>query len=365
MALFSVMLMLTVVSCAAPSPAEEEEEARPAPEEEEEEEAAPAEPEEEVITWVGQSQFSAGSMEHESFERASALVSTLSSGRLVAEPHPAGAIAPALEAFDAVDSGSLDYAWVPGNYLRDKWLVASLFDNEINGMSPVEQFLWFLEGGGAELAQEMVEEYDVYVTRSGSLFPPEIFLSTTKELSSLQDVKGLKVRTAGDDGAIFTEMGASVVMVPGGEIYESMQRGVIDGFQFMSPAGDITMGFDEVVDYMYLSPVRQPCSTTLLLANSDKWASLSDDLKAVIEDAFLAEAWTWYGKVVQADGEAIEEYKESGVTVGPIPGDIEAEMAELAEDMYAERAAEDPFYAEVLESRHRFQDTIRETYERL
>ena len=154
-------------------------------------------------------------------------------------------------------------------------------------------------------------------------------------------------------------------MVPGGEIYESMQRGVIDAFQFMSPAGDLSMGFNEVVDYMYLSPVRQPCSTATLIVNEDCWAELPSDLQAVVEYAFLGEAWQGYAILCQEDGKATQEYIDYGVTVAPPPKDIEEEVAKLAEEMYNGRAAEDPFYAKVLESRHQFQKLIRETYLRL
>jgi len=144
-----------------------------------------------------------------------------------------------------------------------------------------------------------------------------------------------------------------------------MQRGVIDAFQFMSPAGDLGMGFHEVTDYMYLSPVRQPCSTTTLIVNKDRWAELSPDLQSVVEYAFLGEAWQLYTIITEADGAAVQEYIDYGVTVGPPPKDIEAEVARLAEKMYNERAAEDPFYAKVVESRHHFQKIRRDTYVRL
>lgn len=322
-------------------------------------------PSQEVITWKGQCQFAAGAIDYESFVRACDMVEEMSGGRLVLEPHPSDAVVPALEAFAGVDTGALDFAMDPCNYWRDKWVVAGLFDNEIAGMSPVEQFLWYLHGGGVELARRMVEGYNVHITRSGSLWPPEIFLSTTRALDSLEDIKGLKIRTAGDDGEVFTAMGASVTMIPGGEIYEAMQRGTIDAFQFLSPATDYTMGFHEVIDYLYLSPVRQPCSTSTIIVNKDRWAELTPELQSIVESAFLTEAWHWYAIVTQEDAKAIEKYKEYGVTVGAPPEDIEAAMASLADKMYTERAEADPFYKEVLDSRHNFQKAIRETYERL
>jgi len=327
--------------------------------------AAPSAAPTKAIVWNGQSQFAAGSMEHKSFERASQMITQMSGGRLVAKPHPAGSIAPPAKQFDAVDSGTLDYAIDPGNYWRDKWQVATLFDNEINGMSAIEQQLWYLSGGGLQLVRRMVEKYNVHMINAALTYPPEIFLSTTKPLRTVADIKGLKIRTAGDDGTIFTQMGASVVMIPAGEIYEAMKRGTIDAFQYMSPAADASIGFHEAVKYVYLSPVRQPCSTSMVLANKKRWAELPADLQAIVENAFLGEAWRYYGEVVQEDAKALEKYKARGAVVAPIPKEIADEVARRAEKMYAERAAKDPFYAEVLSSRHTFQKALRAMFERM
>jgi TRAP-type mannitol/chloroaromatic compound transport system substrate-binding protein len=211
----------------------------------------------------------------------------------------------------------------------------------------------------------MVEKYNVQILNAALLYPPEIFLSTTRPLRTVADIKGLKIRTAGDDGTVFTQMGASVVMVPAGEIYEAMKRGTIDAFQYMSPAGDASIGFHEVVKYVYLSPVRQPCSTSFVVANKTRWAELPADLQAIVENAFLGEAWRFYGEVVQEDAKALEKYKARGAVVAPIPPEIATEVSRLAEKLFSERAAKDPFYAEVLNSRHNFQKALRAMYERM
>ena len=322
--------------------------------------------EKEVITWVGQCQFGAGSIEYDSFKRACDLINLQSAGRLVVKPNSAGSIVAGTKQFDAVDSGTLDFALDTSAYWRDKWLVAPLFDMEVAGMSSAEQYLWLLEGGGVELAREMVgDKYNVYITKAASLYPPEIFLSTNKPINSLNDIKGMKIRTAGDDGEVFSRMGASLTMIPGGELYEAISRGTIDAFQFMSPAGDASIGLDEVVKYLYLSPVRQPCSVSLIIVNKSKWEKLPADLQEIVQTSFLSEAWHFYGRIAQADAEAIQGYKSRGVKISQPPKEVEDEMKKLAEEMYKKRAAEDPFYAKVYESRQNWKVIIDSVYNKL
>ncbi|RLC37742.1 MAG: hypothetical protein DRH33_05555 [Candidatus Nealsonbacteria bacterium] len=322
--------------------------------------------EKEVITWVGQCQFPAGSIEYDAFKKACDLINLQSAGRLVIKPNSAGSIVAATKQFDAVDSGTLDFALDTSAYWRDKWLVAPLFDMQIAGMSAAEHYLWFLEGGGAELAREMVgDKYNVYITKAAFLFPPEIFLSTVKPINSISDIKGMKIRTAGDDGEVFSKMGASLTMIPGGELYEAMSRGTIDAFQFMSPAGDTSIGLHEVVKYLYLSPVRQPCSMSMVIVNKSKWEKLPVDLQEVVQTSFLSEAWHFYGRVAQADAEAIQKYQAKGVKIGHPPKEVENAMEKLAGEMYKERSAEDPFYAKVYESKRKWKEMIDSVYNKL
>lgn len=326
----------------------------------------PAAAQQETITWVAQCQFAAGSIEFDAFKRACDRITEQSGGRLVVKANSAGSIVSGTEQFDAVDSGTLDLALDTSAYWRDKWLVAALFDMEIAGMSAAEHFLWFVEGGGVELAREMLgDDFNIHIVDAALLFPPEIFLSTSKPIRSLDDIVGLKIRTAGDDGEIFSQLGASLTMIPGGELYEAMARGTIDAYQYMSPAGDSSIGLHEVADYVYLSPVRQPCSMSMVLVNQGKWNEISADLRGIVSSAFLSEAWYFYGRVAQADAVAIEEYKAAGATVASPPAEVEQAMAELASEMYTKRAEEDPFYAKVLNSRHEWRALINGVYDRL
>jgi len=303
---------------------------------------------------------------HRAIERLSERVTTASGGRLVMKANPAGAISPAAKEFDGVHAGVLDFAMTAYGYWTDKFPAAMLFTYQIGGLSPMEAAAWQLVGGGNELAHKMITGYNVKLL-TGVILPPENFLWTHKELKAPGDLKGLKYRSGGgDEPTIFGEyLGTAGVFMPTGEIYESMQRGVIDGFQCSSPAVDYSMGFHEVSEYCWISPSRQPSEFHSYLFNTDSWAELPDDLKALVEEMCLATGLEHYTYMMREDVLAIEKLKEYGTNVLPVPASIDEAVIAAADAFYAEKRAEDPMVAEVLDSIDAFKKIYREAYQRL
>jgi len=289
----------------------------------------------------------------------------MSQGRLVLKLNPGGAIVPKTKEFDGVETGVLDWAHASiAGYWVERLPVAPLFTYTIGGLSPVEAILWYVAGGGRELHDKLVEGHKMRVFSSRTN-PPETFLYSSKPLRSVADIKGLKVRTSGDGGAILSRMGAAVVGMPSTEIYEAMQRGVIDAFERSFPASDLGGGMQEVSKYMYLSPVRQPSELCLTMVNEDSWAKLSPDLQMLFEDALMADAMQFYAEMVVEDTTAVQQYIDYGVIVEPAAEDIVSELVRQAKIFYDEKAAEDPFAAEVLTSIREFQTAVRATWPRL
>jgi len=289
----------------------------------------------------------------------------MSQGRLVLKLNPGGAIVPATKEFDGVETGVLDWAHANiAGYWVERLPAAPLFTYTIGGLSPVEAILWYVAGGGRQLHDKLVEGHKMRVFSSRTN-PPETFLYSSKPLRSVADIKGLKVRTSGDGGAILSRMGAAVVGMPSPEIYEAMQRGVIDAFERSFPASDLGGGMQEVSKYMYLSPVRQPSELCLTMVNEDSWAKLSPDLQMLFEDALMADAWQFYAEMVVEDTMAVQKYIDYGVIVEPAAEDIVSELVRQAEIFYDEKTAKDPFAAEVLTSIREFQTAVRTTWPRL
>jgi TRAP-type mannitol/chloroaromatic compound transport system substrate-binding protein len=188
-----------------------------------------------------------------------------------------------------------------------------------------------------------------------ALEPPETWGFSSVAIESLDDIKGLKMRLGSPiHREILNRMGMSTVYIPGSEVYESIQRGVIDMAEYLSPSTNWVMGFHEVAKYHYLSSTRSPFGYSGFFIRKAAWEELTPELQLVVEMAAFAEPMKTYPKTIVADGEAIQKYIDYGTNIGRLPHDVEEELIKVAAEYYDEQAAGDPFYAQVLESRRAF-----------
>jgi len=356
------IISLLIVGCApeaAPAPADEE--GAPAPEEEEE--ATPAAATDKVFDWVGQSHAGGITQQHHSLQRVAEEIGAASGGRLKMTVEVGGGIAPASKEFAAVDSGVLDFAVTCFMDWNDKFPTAGLFTMVSGGMSPMEALVWFREFGGGELADEMIEGYNVQIVRDGGwMGPPEVFLQTNKELKKAGDLKGLKIRGAGDGAEILSKLGAGMVMMPAGEIFESMTRGTIDAFECSSPTLNWDLGLNEVGDYLWLSGCRQPYEYNPFIVNKDAWEALPDDLKAIVSEVNQAETIRAYAELIRIDLAALASFRDYGTDVRVLPAAIEAEYVAAAKQFYLDKTADDPFAKKVMDSYFGFQELFDSTW---
>jgi TRAP-type mannitol/chloroaromatic compound transport system substrate-binding protein len=287
-----------------------------------------------------------------------------SGGRIKAPYHGGGEIVPSMVELDGINEGVLDFATTCTMYWMDRFGPAcNLFTYQIAGLSPTEQFFW-MQNEGLDLLKEMTADYNVF-WGPGFQTVPELFISTKDAINTPADIKGLKLRTAGDDGKIFTEMGASVVTLSTEETYESLMRGVLDGYQLSSPGYDYSIAMYEVVDYMYVGSARQPQEWQPQMWNMDTWNEFPDDLKMMCYEMGEAAAFNYYRYMVNFDLEAIPLLKEKGVHVEFIPKAIEDDFLARAEKLYAGYAAADPFFDKVLTSINNFKGLVRGTWQRM
>jgi TRAP-type mannitol/chloroaromatic compound transport system substrate-binding protein len=162
------------------------------------------------------------------------------------------------------------------------------------------------------------------------------------------------MRCSGDGGEILASMGASTVFFPGAELYESMQRGVIDAFEYASPFLNWGMAFHEVAEYMYLSPSRAPTDVAHVWANKDAWAKLTPDLQLIVYDAVATVGWDYFCESIVRDDEALVKYLDYGTKVLPLPETVVSAYLDAAMAFYAKKSAADPFYKEILDAHWEF-----------
>jgi TRAP-type mannitol/chloroaromatic compound transport system substrate-binding protein len=277
-----------------------------------------------------------------------------------------GAIVPADTELTAVDRGILDLAhngpilWV--GELPD----APPFSTTVGGPTALQYYMWYMWGEGLDLMQEMFDTAGLNIIPvAADCREPETFLYTSFEMNAPEDLAGKKMRLLGDEAAIFGRLDVAAVSTPSPEIYEAMQRGVIDGFQHSSLATDWPMGFHEIVDYAYVSPVRQPTDMYIYIVNKDSWAALPDDLKVLVEELWWAEGIRGYAEMTFKNTTAAVEWAEAGVNVLPAPKSVEDILVQYSNEFYEARRAESPFYDKLMQSLADWRDAYAQTYPRL
>lgn len=279
-------------------------------------------------------------------------ITKASGGRLEVRPFVGGSIVPEYKEVDAVHEGVLDMAYTCPMYNLDKWPAAGLISSRPGGLPGEALRTWFNYGGGADLMNEMMGDYNV-MTFPGALspLPAEVFFHSKKKIETVEDLQGLKARCMGDGGEILKRMGAATVIIPGGELYEAMQRGTIEAFEYSTLASNWNMSFQEVADYVILSPSRAPSDPQVFFVNKDSWNALPDDLKQLVQDE--VDKWTQaqHEYLTYESIKAADKFAEYGCEVYKLPQDVAAAINDEANAFYAEKSEkEDPIFKKIYTS---------------
>ncbi len=210
-------------------------------------------------------------------------VKDISGGNLEIKIYPKNVLVPALAVFDAASAGQIDAFHSGPYYWKGKNSAFSLFSGIPFGLTAEEINSWMLYGGGLELWREQYAKYNLHPFLGGNT---NIQMGGwfTKPINSLDDMKGLKMRIPGLGGEVFSKMGVNPILLPAGEIYTSLERGVIDATEWVGPALDIMMGFYKVAPYYY-SGWHEPGSILELTFNKQSWNKLASEHQSMIEVA--------------------------------------------------------------------------------
>jgi len=260
-----------------------------------------------------------------------------------------GELVPTLEALDAVSNGSVDAAFTTSGYWQGKITAASLFAAVPFGPEAGEFLGWMLYDDGAKLFQRMYDDngYNVHVTPCG-LIAPETSGWFKKEITSLDDLKGLNMRFFGLGAEVMQRLGVSTSLLAGGDIFPALERGAIDATEFSMPRIDARLGFYQIAKYNYFPGWHQPATLFELLVNKDRWDDLSETAQKQIEIACLANITTNYAEGEQSNYSAmVENTEKHGVTIKSWTPEQLAVFESTWNEVAAELAAEDPFFKEV------------------
>jgi len=290
------------------------------------------------------------------------MVSDMSAGRITMTNNPSGAIVDGLKEMRAVQEKVLDASMTASHYhTSEVGLVGDLFNLHPGGPNPMEFAVWVYEGGGKAMWQEMYDRKNLDIHPEMAMCTSaELFGWFAKPVTSINDFKGMKFRTAGIWGDMLTKAGAAVVTMPGGEIYESMQRGVIDAFEFSTPGVDYAAGFHELGAYVHGPGIHAPQSAFEFLVHTDTWDSLPADLQAILAHACEANFIRSLAMVDYGDTLGMQQLRDYGTDFVSLPESVQISIVKIANAKYDEIAATDEFFAKVLKSQRDFLTAYRD-----
>ncbi|WP_417829968.1 TRAP transporter substrate-binding protein [Thalassospira sp.] len=281
-------------------------------------------------------------------------VEKASNGRLKISVFGAGEIVPAFEAIDAVGNGTVEmghgapYYW-KGKVDATQYIAAMPF-----GLNAQEQNAWFQWGGGQELADKVYAELNCKFFPSGNT-GTQMGGWFNKEMNTLDDYKGLKMRIPGLGGEVVKAAGGNVVNLPGGEIPPALQSGAIDATEWVGPYNDLAFGLYKSAKYYYYPGWHEPATVLDNFINLDAWNDLPDDLKAIIEQANRAVNQMVLSEFTARNNQALDTLRNKhNVDVRPFSNDILTGLGKLSGEVLRDLVASNPLSQEVFESLIKF-----------
>ena len=293
-------------------------------------------------------------------EKIANLVEEMSNGQMQITVYGAGEQVPAFGVFDAVSSGSHQMGHSGGYFWKGKVPAAQFFTSVPFGLTADEINAWVNRGGGLELWREIYEPFNIYPIPAGNT-GTQMFGWFNKEINSLEDVKGLKMRIPGIGGEVLKEAGGIPVTLPGGELFTALQTGVIDATEWVGPYNDLTFGFHQAAKYYYYPGWHEPGPMLELLINMDAWNSLPKHLQVIIETATKAVNQDTLDEYLARNNQALTELVEvHGVELRKLPDDVIEEFRVISNEILSDLAKKDEVIGKVYDSYIEFKNNVTE-----
>ena len=303
-----------------------------------------------------QSTWPAKDIFHEYANDFASKVNNMAGGRLKIEVLPSGAVVPAFQLLEAVNKGTLDGGHGVVAYHYGKQAALALWGSgPAFGMDPNMVLAWHNYGGGKALLEEIYKSINIdVVSYLYGPMPSQPLGWFKKPIAKVEDLKGLKFRTVGLSVDIFTELGAAVNPLPGGEIVPALDRGLIDAAEFNNASSDRTLGFPDVSKNCMLQSFHQSGEQFEILFNGAKYKALPQDLRSIIDYAVQAASADMSWKAIERNSQDYIELKKAGVKFYKTPDAILRAQLEAWDKIIAKKSADNPIFKKVLDSQKAF-----------
>jgi len=278
------------------------------------------------------------------------LIGEMSGGRLTVKVYGATELVPAFEVFDAVSRGTAEMGHGAAYYWKGKSEAAQFFAAVPFGLTAQEMNGWLYHGGGLALWSELYAQFGL-VPAAGGNTGVQMGGWFNKEINSLDDLKGLKMRIPGLGGEVLKRAGGTPVNLPGGELFTALQSGTIDATEWVGPYNDLAFGLYKAAKHYYYPGWHEPGTTLEAMVNKQAFDALPADLQSIVLNACKVVNQDMLAEYTTRNNDALQTLvKEHKVDLRRFPDDVLAELRKLSDEVVAEIAAQDDFSRRVFES---------------
>lgn len=286
----------------------------------------------------------------EATKRLATMVDTMSAGRLKISIDSANKHKSPFGVLDMVKAGQYDLGHSASYYWKGKDPNTLYFTSMPFSMTAPEQQAWFYQGGGMELMEKVYRRHGVLSFPGGNT-GNQMGGWFRKEINSLDDLQGLKIRIPGFAGEVLARLGAKPTNIPPGELYTALERNTIDAVEWVGPSLDLRMGFHKIAPYYYTG-WNEPGTELQFLVNSKSWDRLPPDLQEILRVAMRVTAYDMYSHAYHesALNWAAMKRQYPDIQVKTFPKGVLEAMRKANDELLAEHAQADPLAKEIIDS---------------
>lgn len=290
--------------------------------------------------------------------RLAKFIDDASNGRLKIKVYGAGELVPPFEVFGTVQRGAAEIGHGAAYYWKGKSEAAVFFTAIPFGMSAQEMNGWLYYGGGLELYRELYAGFGLVPFPAGNT-GVQMGGWFNREINSLADLKGLKMRIPGWGGEVLRRAGGTPVGMPADEIFTALQTGTIDATEWIGPFNDVALGLHQAARYYYYPGWQEPGPVLECIVNRQAFDALPKDLQTIVEIACSAINDQMTAEFTARNAQSLEQLKAEGkIEVRRFPDEVLRQLRVLADEVIAELVAGDPMAARIHASFADFKKTV-------
>ncbi|MGK0255445.1 MAG: TRAP-type mannitol/chloroaromatic compound transport system substrate-binding protein [Arcobacteraceae bacterium] len=286
--------------------------------------------------------------------RVSALVKEMSGGDFTIKVHGKGIHKAPLGVLDMVKNNIYEMGHSSSYYYKGEDIATALLTTAPFGMTTAEQHAWYYYGGGESLTKKVYDKFNVDVYLGGNT-GVQMGGWFRKEINTVDDLKGLKMRIPGMAGEVFSKLGVNVTNIPAGELYTSLDRGTIDAVEFVSPSLDIKMGFHKIAPYYYTG-WHEPASEMHFFINQKAFKELPQEYQSILKTAMKVATAEMYIDNYNLNVIAWEQMKKEfpNIKVKTFPKKVLQDMKVSSDKVMEKYSQENKLFKEIYQSQQNY-----------